>query len=80
MILVICIDENGKEHKKEFFHVFAKATGWHHSLDRLSEIMPCNPVKVLDAESYLFDAKELWNIVEKALSKDPYCLAKRIDV
>ena len=75
----VCIDENGIEHKKEFFHVFAKVTGWHHSLDRLAEIMPCNPVKVLEAECYLFDAKELWDTVVKALNKDPYCLAKRID-
>ena len=76
----VCIDEDGKAYKKEFFHMFAKVTGWHHSLSRLTEIMPCVPVKVLEAECYLFDAKELWTIVEEALRKDPYCLAKRIDI
>ncbi len=74
----ICIDQEGKEYKKEFFHVFARGSGYEHDFTRLGEIMKLTPVRLLDAECYIFDAKELWNFAEEALRKDPYCLARPI--
>lgn len=72
-----CIDENDTVHRKEFYHVFAKASGWAHSFDKLGEVFPLNPVKLLDAQCYLFNSDELWNTVEKALKNNPYCLAEK---
>ncbi len=73
----ICIDENGEEHKREFFHVFARESGWAHNFDKLAEVIPLNPVKLLDAQTYVFDASKLWNDVEQALKENPYCLAEK---
>lgn len=73
----ICIDENGIEHKREFFHVFARESGWAHNFDKLAEVLPLKTVKLLEADTYIFDAQKLWADVEKALIKDPYCLAEK---
>ena len=73
----ICIDENGIEHKREFFHVFARESGWAHNFDKLAEVLPLETVKLLEADTYIFDAKKLWNDIENAFEKDPYCLAEK---
>ncbi len=73
----ICINENGVEHKREFFHVFARESGWAHNFDKLAEVLPLNVVKLLEADTYIFDAQKLWDDVEKALKINPYCLAEK---
>lgn len=72
----ICIDEHGKTHKREFFHVFARAAGWQHDFERIHEIFPLSPHKLLSAQCYLFDATSLWDTAVQALHADPYCLAR----
>lgn len=72
-----CIDENDKVHRREFFHVFARESGWAHNFDKLAEVLPLTTVKLLEAETYIFDAKKLWDDVTLALQKDPYCLAEK---
>lgn len=73
----ICVDEKGIEHKREFFHVFARESGWAHNFDKLAEVLPLTTVKLLEADTYIFDAQKLWNDVEKALKENPYCLAEK---
>ena len=72
----ISIDEDGVAHKKEFFHVFSRASGYEHDFTRITEIVDIKPVKLLEADCYIFDAKELWDTVVKAFEKDPFCLAR----
>lgn len=73
----ICVDENGVEHKREFFHVFARESGWAHNFDKLAEVIPLTAVKLLEADTYIFDAQKLWDDVAKALKENPYCLAEK---
>ncbi len=76
--LYTCIDENDNVHRKEFFHVFARESGWAHNFNKLREIMELKPLRFLEAECYIFDAQTLWNTVEKALYQNPYCLAEKL--
>ena len=73
-----CVDENDCVHRKEFKHVFAQAMGYEHNFSRLADIVELSPVKILNAESYLFDAKKLWDDVKIALEKNPYALVYKI--
>jgi hypothetical protein len=72
------MDMDGKSHTSEFYHVFSKGAGYAHDFNKLSNIMELKKQKLLCAECYLFDAKELWDVVARAMEKDPYCLATRI--
>lgn len=73
-----CIDENGIAHKNEFFHMFATVGGYNHDFIKLKNIMELKTLKILEADCYLFNAKELWCVVEDALKRDPFCLASKI--
>ena len=72
------IDENGNSQTKEFFHVFARESGYNHDFNKIGNIVELKPQKILEAECYLFDAYELWESVKKAMEKDPYCIARKL--
>lgn len=67
-----CIDENKNVFKQEFFHVFYHAMGYYSDFGKLNNIMEIKNGYILNAESFLMDAKTVWDTVYTKMQEDPY--------
>lgn len=67
-----CIDHDDRVHRAEFFHEFAEAHGYLQDFGKLDRLMdiPCG--YVLQAESFVMDAKTVWDTVLGKMQEDPY--------
>lgn len=72
-----CIDENGNITRKEFFHVFLHEHGFVSDFDKLQEICPIKKGNILEAESYIMNADEVWNTGLEKMKEDPFFFVKK---
>ena len=72
-----CIDENGNITRKEFFHVFLQEHGVLSDLDKLKEICPIQKGNILEAESFIMNADEVWNTGLEKMKEDPFFFVRK---
>ena len=72
-----CVDENDRVTRAEFFHEFMELYGYEQDYDKLSQIMELKGGNIKSAESFIFDAKEVWDTVEKKMREEPYFFVKK---
>lgn len=70
-------DAYGVETKINFFHEFTEAIGWYQAFYKLLEVMKITEGKVLEAQSFIMDAKEVWDTVIEKMKEDPYFFMSR---
>lgn len=72
-----CIDENDNVVRQEFLHEFMEDLGWYQDYDKLKNLMDIKEGKILDAQSYVMDAKTVWNTVLNKMQEEPYYFVSR---
>ena len=72
-----CIHEDGTKTTREFYHMFTEPIGWYQDYDKLRGLLEMREGKVLDADCYLMDAKEVWETVLKKMKEEPYYFVSR---
>lgn len=67
-----CIDENDRVYRKVFYHEFMEKIGWYQNYGQLANLIDIKSGNILEAQSYVFDAKKTWDIVCGKMKDDPY--------
>ena len=65
-------DADGAKTKINYFHEFTEEAGWYQAFYKLSQIMEIKEGKILEAQSFIMDAKEVWDTVLEKMKEDPY--------
>lgn len=73
-----CIDENGKISRKEFFHVFLHEHGFVSDFNKLREICPIEKGNILKAESFVMNAREVWDTGLNKMKEDPFFFVRKV--
>ena len=68
----VTIDENDTVRRQEFFHEFMEPYGYNQDYGKLANVMDIPKGYILKSESYLMDAKEVWDTVLATMEKEPY--------
>ena len=68
----VCIDENDNIYRQEFFVAFACVYDYIQRFDRLRFLMPIQKGKILKAESYIMNAKDVWDVAVEKMKEDPF--------
>lgn len=75
-----CIDENGNITQAEFFHVYMEPYGYNQDYDKLRGLMEIKEGSILNAESFLMDAKTVWDTVLNKMKEEPFYFMKKREV
>lgn len=67
-----CIDENGEITQAEFFHEFMVPYGYRSDYDKLRGLAEIKEGMILNAESFLMDARNVWDTALNKMKEEPF--------